>query len=71
MAVPPQYSSYNYIKDSLELLQNYSWIYNYPNTHILALNVFEKIPAEWVQYLEHCGLDNIKNLGLGKTEVNL
>ncbi|XP_071054409.1 methyltransferase-like protein 25B [Onthophagus taurus] len=71
MAIPQSYTdSKTYMHDCLQFLNDYQWIYNYPNTHILVNKIFEKIPLDWVEYFNKFNTNDFNSLALGIVNEN-
>lgn len=71
MSLPPTYSSSTqYLKDVLAFLQVHQWIYNFPNTHILAQDVLKHIPIDWQQHFSKFPSD-IKHIVDSKFKVGI
>lgn len=76
MALPNSFnSSEKYMREVVGFLKEYRWIFEYANVQILSRGVFEKMPRDWLRYLEDLPENEdswvlIHNLGLGIIEDN-
>ncbi|KAG5893231.1 hypothetical protein JTB14_013393 [Gonioctena quinquepunctata] len=63
MSLPSSYtSSAEYLKDSLDFLKKYQWLYNYSNTHVLVNKIFANIPADWSECFKKLSNEELNNL---------
>lgn len=60
-----------YFQEALSLLQEYQWVFNFPVTHLLALNVLNEIPSKWKNVLSCMSTEDLNTLPLGVIKVNI
>ncbi|KAK4314769.1 hypothetical protein Pmani_013970 [Petrolisthes manimaculis] len=51
-----------YLEDVVQLLQNVSWLYNFPLTQIFTRNVFKEMPKKWREVLFDLPLDVLNSI---------
>ncbi|CAG9855983.1 unnamed protein product [Phyllotreta striolata] len=63
MSLPRKYTNAtDYLRDVLNLLSKYRWIYNYQNTHILVRNTFDRFPGDWVDFFSTLSNEELNRL---------
>lgn len=71
MSVPPSFSdSTVYLRETIDFLSNYQWLYNCANTHLLVNDVFANFPREWRPYLHNLNVRELNELPFNYCNVN-
>lgn len=70
MSIPHHYaSSSEYLRNVLNFLKKYEWIYNYSNTDILIKNVLSNFSPDWRNFIDSLSNEDFNNLPLGMVQV--
>jgi hypothetical protein len=59
-----------YFQEALSLLEEYQWVFNFPVTHLLALNVLNEVPSKWKNVLSCMSTEDLNTLPLGVIKVH-
>lgn len=61
----------DYFKDVYEFLNTYQWIFRSSNTRYLVDGIFNKIPEDWVRFIQSLDNHQLNQLANGLQHVNL
>lgn len=71
MSLPNNYAnSSEYIKETIEFLRTYQWLYSTPNTHILSKKLLDNFPSEWPNILNELTTEELNNIPIGYINVS-
>lgn len=60
-----------YFQEALALLEEYQWVFNFPVTHMLVLNVLNEIPVKWKNVISCMNTEDLNSLPLGGVKVSI
>lgn len=58
-----------YFKEAIRFLTEHCWIFDSPNTHLLARQVLQRVPTDWVPHLRLGHIDCIGEAIKGQVQV--
>lgn len=72
MSISPFYSDINlYLKDLLQFLKDFEWIYTTSNTEFIARGTLNKIPPEWIPTVDSLTTEELNEIPFDYIKVQM